>query len=303
MRDVPETLIIGADGLVGRHLLAAYRKVHPHTLGTTRRRRPDGQTQSGLAYLDLANPDLNALPLKSGNYLAAIIAAAASKVAQCAGDPESTRQVNVTGTMRLIEQLWDRGILPIFLSSDYVFDGTSLTGCADDEPLCPSTEYGRQKAEVEQALSASGKPYLVCRLSKTYGLDKGDGTLLDEIAARLMAGQVFSAAYDQRFCPTFAGDLPAAIMELQAREPTGMVNLCAAQSWSRWEIAQAVARHLGAPERLIQRISLDDLPGNLVRPKNTSLIPRRLQRETAAKFISLEEGLMRLGTLYRNLGT
>ena len=109
-------------------------------------------------------------------------------------------------------------MLPIFLSSDYVFDGTAPIGCVDDAPLCPTTEYGRQKAEVEQALAASGKPHLVCRLSKTYGLDRGDGTLLDEIAGKLSTGQSFSAAFDQRFCPTFAGDLPAAIMELQARE-------------------------------------------------------------------------------------
>jgi dTDP-4-dehydrorhamnose reductase len=295
MLDVPQTLIIGADGLVGRHLLAAYRKLFPKTMGTTRRR----PLSTGLAYLDLAEPNLAELPLESGGYRAAIIAAAATKVDQCHRDPETTRQVNVAGMMSLIEQLWSRDMLPIFMSSDYVFDGTSPAGCVDDAPLCPNTEYGRQKAAVEEWLSASGKPYLVCRLSKTYGLERGDGTMLDEIAGKLAAGQSFSAAHDQAFCPTFAGDLPAVFMELQARQIRGVVNLCTAQSWTRYDVAQAVARELGASASLIRRISLDDLPGHVTRPKNTSLIPVRLQRETTAKFVSLEDALPRLAAQYR----
>ena len=79
----PDTLIIGADSFVGQHLLAAYRSVNPRTLGTTRRR--DRSSLLGLAHLDLEAPDVDALPLSVGDFSAAIIAAAVSKIDQCAG--------------------------------------------------------------------------------------------------------------------------------------------------------------------------------------------------------------------------
>ncbi len=289
MSNVPETLIIGADSYVGRHLLASYRGMNPRTLGTTRRRDHSGLP--GLAFLDLEAPDLSALPLAAGDYRAAVIAAAVSKINQCARDPEATRRVNVAGMLRLIDRLQDRDILPIFFSSDYVFDGANPNGNTDEAPLCPSTEYGRHKAEVEQALHRSGKPYLVLRLSKIYSMETGDGSFLDEIASKLRAGQTYAAAHDQRFSPTHVADLAPAIMKVQALPMRGVVNFCAAQAWSRYDIALAVARRLGLPREVVQKISLDDLPGPVRRPKNTFLIPGRLTRETDIRFTPLSHFL------------
>ena len=283
---VPRTIIIGADSFVGRHLLAAYLQVHPDTLGTTRR------SDRNLAYLDLEKPDLESLSL-GGDCQAAIIAAAASKVDQCQRAPEGTWRVNVTGTLNLIEQLLDRRIMPIFLSSDYVFDGTTPTGNVDDAPRCPNTEYGQQKAAVEVAMSRM-EGTLVLRLSKVYGLDRGDGTFLDEIATCLESGQAYAAAYDQKFNPTYVADLAPAIMKVQSLGLTGIVNLCAPEAWTRFDIAVAVARRLGAPDTLVRRISLDELPGTARRPKTTALIPRRIMAETDATFSTLVEALPRL---------
>jgi len=288
---VPRTIIIGADSFIGRHLLAAYRQVHADTLGTTR--RPERSKIPGLAYLDLEKPDFESLPLGKGAYQAAIIAAAVSKVDHCQRDPQATWRINVAGTLTLIEQLVRRGITPIFLSSDYVFDGTTPAGNLDDAPRCPNTEYGRQKAAVEHALAhVAGS--LVLRLSKVYGLNKGDGTFLDEIATHLESGQGYAAAHDQKFSPTLVGDLAPAIMQVQSRGLTGVVNLCAAEAWTRYDIAIAVALQLGVADIFVRRISLDDLPGSIKRPKTTALIPRRLLIETDVQFTTLGEALPRL---------
>jgi dTDP-4-dehydrorhamnose reductase len=284
MSEVPETIVIGATGFIGRYLLAAYRQVHPATVGTTRCR----EETPGLAYLDLEKPELKSLPLERCRFQAAIIAGAVTRVDECERDPAGSRRVNVTGTLRLIEQLHDHGLLPIFLSSDYVFDGRCAEGYADDAPLCPNTEYGRHKAEVEKALRDGGKPYLLLRLSKMYGTRRGDGTLLDEMASRLASGRSYRAAHDQIFNPTWVEDLPRAIMTIQGLGLRGVFNLCAPQAWSRYDLCLAVARELGLPKALAQRVSLDELPGSVKRPKSTRLVPARLARETDIRFAPVE---------------
>lgn len=285
MNKAPKTLVIGANGFIGRYLLAAYLRIHADTIGTTRRRAE----RANLAYLDLENPDLDALPL--AGYHSAILAGAVTRVDACERDPEASRRVNVTGTLRLIDQLHARGILPIFLSSDYVFDGTSSAGYADDAPLCPTTEYGRHKAAVEEALRGWGKPYLVLRLSKTYGTCLGDGTLLDEIVSRLASGATYRAAYDQIFSPTWVGDLPGAILTIQRLGLRGVLNLCPPQPWSRYDLCLVVARVLELPAERVERISLDELRGPVPRPKCTRLVPARLAFETDVQLTPVEECL------------
>src|SRR5262245_48028655 len=152
------TLVVGASGYLGRHFLAEFREADASTVGTSR--RPTG---NGLVPLDLMAPDVGGLPLSGCRQ--AVIAAAITKVDACEADPEGTRRVNVLGTLALVRQLWDRDILPVFLSSDYVFPGTDPSGYGDSAQPCPATEYGRQKAEVEAALGTSGRPHLVLRLS------------------------------------------------------------------------------------------------------------------------------------------
>lgn len=289
--NIPPTLILGGNSFIGSRLLAAYRRVHPRTLGTTRRAH-----QAGLAYLDFEAPDLSTLPLE--DYRAAIIAAAESRVVPCQRDPAASARVNVTGTIRLLEQLFAHGLLPIFLSTDYVFDGTTTTGYDDEAPRCPCTVYGQQKAAVEEFLQRSGRPFLALRLSKCYGVERGDKSLLDEMATQLHEGKMYAAAHDQVFCPTFVHDLAPAIMALQSLGLTGMLNVCCPQPWSRYDLAVAVARHLGLGAERVTSIALADLPGDFQRPRRTVLVPRRLTEATSVRFTTVEEALPTLARQY-----
>jgi dTDP-4-dehydrorhamnose reductase len=292
MSTLPKTVIVGADGFIGRHLLAAYCHERPDTLGTTR--RAPGAT----AFLDLAAPDVGPLRLRERGYEAAILTAAVTGVEACERDPAGSRRVNVTGTLALIRQLQTIGVLPVFLSSDYVFAGDCSDGYDDLARPSPLNEYGRQKAAVEAALRASEQPYLAIRPGKVFGLQKGDGTLLDEMASRLTAGLPVLAARDQILCPVWAEDVVRGIQEVQRRGLRGVVNLCPERAWSRYELALEVARTVNAPAEQVRPISLDELPGLARRPKCTKLIPDRLKRETAFRFTPLEACLRELARVY-----
>src|SRR4051812_5984198 len=196
-----KTAVIGASGFIGRHLWQAYRARFPDCVGTS-----FASQCPGLTAFDIRHPRLAVLRLEQTGHQAVLIASAKPNIQYCEQNRAAAHDVNVTGTIELARQVASSGMQVIFLSSDYVFGGNS--GPHDDEEdLAPTTEYGRHKAEVERALPALTSNYLVLRLSKIYGMQKGDGTLLDQMAALLAVGKQVLAARDQVFCPTRIDEL------------------------------------------------------------------------------------------------
>jgi nucleoside-diphosphate-sugar epimerase len=66
-----------------------------------------------------------------------------------ARDSQATPQINVDSIVGLLEDCCARGLTPVFMSTDYLYD-RRLNERFGDEPRSATTEYGRQKREVEQ---------------------------------------------------------------------------------------------------------------------------------------------------------
>ena len=237
-----ELMIIGSAGFIGRHFYRAF---------------PDALSV-GRAQLDLCDPAMN-FSIEGARY--AVIAAGIGNPQKCEAHPELSHRCNVTGTLALGKELLKRGILPIFFSTDYVFDDTLN--------IAPLNIYGLQKAELEEKGAKLGA--LVVRLSKVYGIEKGDGTLFDEMAARLKEGKQVRAARDQLFAPVYIGDVVRQVMEWAQRDVRGVVT-CAGPSFAtRIEMAHLMAEKLEVDQELVTEISLDDLKDGVRRPKRLTL--------------------------------
>lgn len=281
---LPKTFVIGADGFVGRALLAAYRRIHPTADGTSRREA------SGYLSFDLSSQVIPFLgQLKKEGYSQAVIAAAMTGIAQCEREPKLASQINVDATLTIAGQLVDVGIRPVLFSSDYVFDGDS--GGYDESAVpSPLNVYGETKAELERRVgSVCGEEYLLIRMSKVFGLSAGDGTLLNEMASQLATGYPLSAAVDQVFCPTLIDDIVRATLALQASDARGLFNVCSPESWTRHNLAYATARAVDADPRLVKPISLAELNEDCCRPKRTNLICKKLLAKGLSTFTRIED--------------
>src|SRR5689334_20619533 len=104
-------------------------------------------------------------PALRGRVSAAVILAGSTNVDACARDPGGTAQLNVVGIKRIVDDLLELGVTPVFTSSDAVFDG-SHGAWTEDQPVSPVLTYGRQKLEVERYLLSVPAPRLVVRLPK-----------------------------------------------------------------------------------------------------------------------------------------
>lgn len=278
-----KTAVIGASGYIGSHLLQKYREAFPDCIGTGFSR-----AREGLIQFDLRNPDSSLLNLGETGHEAVIIASAMPLVGWCESHPKESYELNVTGTLKLAEQLAKQSIAIYFLSSDYVFDGKTGSH-ADTAPTCPITEYGRQKAEVEKELPSLTDNYTILRLSKIYGTTWKDGTLIDDLAHSLIQGKKINVATDQFFSPTHVDDVVAMTLYVQEQKTKGLVNLCHSNKYSRYQIALKLAETLKISPDLIQSINLHAIPGMENRPLNTSLLCSPLLEKMQPSLWSMED--------------
>lgn len=194
----------------------------------------------------------------------------------------------------------DRGIVPIFFSTDYVFDGKK-GGYTETSKAHSLNEYGRQKALLQEKLQqACGENFLLIRPSKVYGLEKGDKTLLDEMAQSFIQEKKVRAAYDQIFCPILIDDLVRAVMHLQEKNCRGIYNIAGSDVISRFEIAKALAREMNVDESLVEMISLNDLKEPFLRPTNTSLNCDKFLQFSKMTMQPLSKSICRVASNYRD---
>jgi dTDP-4-dehydrorhamnose reductase len=254
-------IVIGSNGFIGRHFCRAF----PESLAI------------GRSDLDLCQPEIHC----STHWRRfALIAAGVGNPKKCESDPQHTYHCNVDGPISLGKQLSERGIVPIFFSTDYVFD--------DSLKVAPLNAYGRQKAELEAKVSHMDA--LVIRLSKVYGVEKGDGTLFDEMAATLVRGEYVQAARDQIFAPIYVADVIHQTMACLKAGQRGIVTLVGPRFASRLEMAKKVAAELHVDD-LVRDISLDDLNDGVCRPK-------LLKLTSNFPALSWEDGIQRVVKAY-----
>jgi len=182
--------------------------------------------------------------------------------------------------------LSDQGILPIFLSSDSVFDGRKEEFYTEEDLPRPITEYGRQKAQVETEVRNSRKPHLIIRLSKVFGTKRGDGTFLTEAADKLKKGEKVLAATDLVFNPVWIEDAIRAIILVQGRQLKGVVHICSPEVWTRYNLILALAENLKCEISLVEKITLNDLKDPIL-PKNLSMSCKKLRDETGISFMPM----------------
>lgn len=248
-------LVVGGDGLIGG-ALAKHLSEQGETPITTV--LSDTKVPNSILF-DLTASAWPLLPRVS----AAVICAAVTSQQQCRKDPARTRHVNVVQTLKLIGELVATDTFVVFLSTNLVFDGSKPLRTLN-ETTCPKTEYGRQKAEVELALTEWRNKTAIIRLTKVFhsGLP-----LLVKWRQDLGAGRKVEAFTDYLCSPIYMQTVVSGISRITRERRSGIWHFSGPTDVSYATLARTIARLYGAKPSLVRFATassalLEHLPAN-----------------------------------------
>lgn len=265
-------LIVGASGFVGSQLYAA--------LGRERSIATYNRTPiPGGVHFDAATMRLPDTVLRGEHGVThAFLLHGMSDIDECARHPELAYKINVDSQKGMIDDLLAAGIVPVFASSDAVFDGTRGMRTEEDT-VNPVLTYGRHKVQVEQYLEERSCPWLAVRLAKVVGSAPGSVNLLSDWMTQLETGPAIRCAYDQVFSPVDVDDVVRALIRLTEENFTGIFHVCGPQPVSRLDLLRMLVDEV----RTYRNVSVHIMPCSIrdfefaePRPLNTSMSPRKL---------------------------
>ena len=146
-------------------------------------------------------------------------AAAYTAVDRAETDSENAYLVNATGPELLARQAADLGIPFIHVSTDYVFDGAAAEPYLPTDDTNPQGVYGASKLAGEHAVVATCDKVIILRTSWVFS-DYGNNFVKTMVRLAKERDEL-SVVADQYGCPTYAGDLAHAILQICERHEQG----------------------------------------------------------------------------------
>ena len=277
-------LVIGASGFIGQELL---RVLGPRrAIGTFNTHHfSDG------VHFNACTMRLSQLPIDlKGRFTHGVILISDPLIDDCARDPQHSWDMNVRAIIDIVNDLRSNGIVPVFGSSDAVFDGRT-GGYDEDATLCPVVTYGRHKAVIEWYMSTLPQPWIIARMSKTISAASGKRSLIGGWMEDLHAGRSLRCARDQRFSPASVADVVRGIVVLAERRATGLFNLGGPQPLSRLELLEMLVARICARMQLatdITACSIHDFDFLERRPLDTSLDSRKAYAAVGFTFRTMD---------------
>jgi dTDP-4-dehydrorhamnose reductase len=173
-----------------------------------------------------------------------IHAAAYTNVDKAEQEPDIAMAVNADGTARVARAADKVGARLIYISTDYVFDGTKGRPYEEGDATNPLSAYGRSKREGEQRALAACANTLVVRTAWLYSMH---GANFVKTIMRLACSEpALRVVADQHGSPTLASDLAAVLSQVVPRQLTGIVHATGRGECTWQEFACEIVALMGA---------------------------------------------------------
>jgi dTDP-4-dehydrorhamnose reductase len=252
-------LLTGAGGQLGTDLAAAFDRPHHVVLA------------AGHAALDVADRDAVAGAVGAFGPDLIVHAAAWTQVDACESDPDRAYLVNALGARHVAEAAARAGAHLVYLSTDYVFDGTKPGPYQEWDTPAPRSVYGASKLAGERETLAGCPGAAVVRTSWVCG---PHGANMVKTVLRLAAGDApLAFVDDQRGSPTFTGDLAVKLYDLGVGRRPGMFHITNQGTTTWYGFAREVLAAAGVDPDRVRPIHTDELdpPRPAPRPANSVL--------------------------------
>jgi len=252
--------VTGAQGQLGYDVMAEVRH------------RGWEATGADIGDFDLTDRAATLAALERTQPEAVLHCAAYTAVDRAEAEPERARAVNEDGTRHIAQYCAARGIWLIYISTDYVFDGSGARPWEADDSPAPMNVYGATKLAGERA-AALCETSMVVRTSWVFG-NHGNNF----VKTMLRLGRERDAVRvvdDQTGAPTYTADLARLLCCMAARPVRGVYHAAGGGECTWAGFAAKIFALAGLPCR-VEPIPSSQYPQAARRPLNSRLSPRAL---------------------------
>ncbi len=226
---IVKLLITGASGQLGTDLVLSAQTSGHQVVAT------------GHNDLDITNKSQVDRRVGEAKPDAIIHAAAWTAVDACESDPQKAMGVNRDGTANIVWAAREAGARVIYISTDYVFDGTKTTPYIESDLPNPQSVYGASKLAGEQQLDLTIDQ--IVRISWVCG--EHGANMVKTILRLAASSPTLTFVDDQIGSPTFTSDAAPAIVELATSDSAGIWHLTNQGSTSWFGFARDVLTSSG----------------------------------------------------------
>jgi dTDP-4-dehydrorhamnose reductase len=266
-------LITGAAGMLGRDVVLAAGNAGHEVVGF------------GHAELDVTDPAAVAAKVEAERPGVVVNCAAWTDVDGAEGAEEEATAINGVAAGEVAAAAAAVGAAIVYVSSDYVFDGSKGAPYVETDQPAPLSAYGRGKLAGEEATRSANKRHFVVRSAWLFGTG---GPNFVETMLRLAAdhGEVL-VVRDQVGSPTYTWHLAYGIVRLIEGVEFGIHHMAAAGACSWYEFAGEIFEQAEV-ECKVMSATTEMLGRPAPRPAYSALAS---QREHPIELPSWQDGL------------
>ena len=241
----------------------------------------DGHEVVGLAHKDIEVADYDScLILKEHRPEIVINTAAFHKTDQCEEEPLKAFSVNALGARNVALVSKEIAATAVFISTDYVFDGSKKEPYNEEDVPAPINTYGISKLAAEHFTRQNPKHYIV-RIASVFGKagasGKG-GNFVETMITKAKKNETITVIDDMWMSPTYTKDASSilkGVLELQL--PFGVYHATNKGYCSWYQFTQEIFQLTGLNPTLTP-IKTEQLNLKARRPRFSALTSTKLSR-------------------------
>ena len=224
-----------------------------------------------------------------------IHAATMTDVDKCELNRELAWKINVDGTDAVAQAAKQSNSFFIYISTDYVFDGSKGNYIETDLPS-PLSYYAYTKLKAEEHVKATVDEYCIARPSVIYGAQPAAGKINFAlwVLNKLRNKEQANVFIDQWNSPTLNTSLAEMTLEIAERKLNGTYHLSGATRISRYDFAKELAKTFELDQSLLIPSSIKDFISPAKRPRDSSLNNAKAFQMLKNKPLAIDQALERL---------
>ena len=273
-------LVTGANGLLGSAVTEEVLRRGHTCIATGRAPQPRCADATVYAQADLCDPQA-VQALITDTQPDAVIHCAAWTDVDGAELPENREQVfaiNAGGTKNVAEACRGTDCKMIYITTDYVFDGTDTAPySADCTHFAPLNVYGQSKLAGEHAVAETLERYFIVRTSWVYGT--GGKNFVHTMLQLSRTHDTLRVVSDQIGTPTYTYDLARLLVDMIETDKYGYYHATNEGLCSWYEFAVEIFKQAGMDVKVTPVSTAEytaAYPGQAKRPMNSRISKEKL---------------------------